>query len=307
MDPRLRRGLLALGVVVVTVSLVAAGGFVYFALTFGSADHTEFTLTAERVPRDHIAAAATANLSAREREIVAEAARNGSARTVATDLALDGAYVERNGSYYRVRAEPAPAVTRERPVLRIEAVEDPDGEVVPAAELPDPDRDAFMLSWKAWTVRQEGGREGPPARYVYETVPEGSVFVPEQEVRYVAHENRTFRVRVRNESVELDAIDYHLELVARTESAFVDELVVPLDARLNATEAAPLERAIANGTYVSRERTFDAAARPIEPIARAFGTAPREFLYEVDGPLVRYARYEGRYYRVTLEGEMSVT
>lgn len=304
MDSRVRRALQVAGVLVLVAALVVAGGYTYLMLTFGSADHTQFTLTAEEVPRDRIAENATADLSARQAELVDAAYANGTARTIAETFDLDGAYVERNGTYYRVRADAGPTVTRERPVLTIEQVNDPDGEVVPAEELPSPDEQAFLLAWKAWTVRNtDRGSGDPPVRYVYETVPDAgdSVFVPEQEVWYVQRANRTFQVRVRNESVELETTEYRLEQVAANESAFVDALVRNVTGRLSESEAEPLERAIENGTYVSRAHAYADAERPIRPVAAALGVGePHELLYELER--VRYVRYEGAYYRVTLAG-----
>lgn len=306
MGPRVRRALQVTGVLVLVAVLVVAGGYTYLVLTFGSADHTQFTLTAEEVPQDRIAENATADLSAREAAVVDTAYRNGTARTVAETFDLDGAYVERNGTYYRVRADAGPTVARERPVLTIEQVNDPDGEVVPAEELPAPDEQAFLLAWRAWMVRNtDRGSGDPPVRYVYETVPDAgdSVFVPEQEVRYVQRENRTFRVRVANESVELDTTEYRLEQVAPNESAFVDVLVQNVTGRLNESEAKPLERAIENGTYVSRAHEYADAERPIRPVAAALGVGePHELLYEPEQTRVWYVRYERAYYRVTLGG-----
>ncbi|WP_255150881.1 hypothetical protein [Halorarius halobius] len=303
MDRRVVRALQVVVLLLVTAAIVGAGAFTYFALTFGSADHTEFIVTAEEMPRERIAANATASLSDRERAVVDAAHANGSARTAGERLDVEGAYVERNGTYYQVRVADGPDVTRERPVLRIERVDRTAPDAVAAEELPDRDRNAFLLAWKAWSVRQEGGRDGPQARYVYETVPDPdeSVFAPTQEVRYVTRNNETFRVRVRNESVELDTTTYRLERVAANESAFVDELVVTVDG-LNESAADPLERAIANGTYTSRAGRFEDAARPVRPLLRALEVGePQAFMYERT-EAVRYVRYEGSYYRVTVTG-----
>lgn len=306
MDSRVRLALQVAGAVVLVAALVVVGGYTYFALTFGSADHTQFTLTVEPISEDRIAENATADLTSRAAAVVDTVHRNGSARTVAEQLDIDGAYVERNGTYYRVTVTEGPAVTRERPVVTIEQVDAGGNEVVAASDLPAADRDAFLLTWRAWTVQQEEGGDGPPARYVYEIVPDAadSVFVPDQEVRYVQRENRTFRVRVRNESVELDTTEYRLEPVAANESAFVDALVRNVTGRLNDSEAEPLERAIENGTYVSRAGTYAEAERPIRPVADALGMSdPADLMYAADDEgYVRYVRYEGRYYRVTLTG-----
>lgn len=305
MDPRVRRALQIVGALVLVAALLVAGGFAYFAATFGSADHTQFTLTAEQLPRDRVAENATAYLSPRAAAVVDEARHNGTARIVAKRLDLDGAYVERNGTYYRVRAERGSDVTRQRPVVTIEAVDDPDGDVVPADDLPSADERAFLAAWRAWTIRNtDRGSGDPPVRYVYETVPdaEDSVFVPTQELRYVQRENRTFRVSVRNESVSLDTTAYRLDRIAESESAFVETLVRNVTGRLNESAAEPLDRAIANGTYVSRAHEYGDAARPIRPVAEAVGFGdPGDFLYE-DSKVVQYVRYEGSYYRLTLTG-----
>lgn len=306
MSSRVRRALQVVGALVAVGALVVAGSFLYFSLTFGAADHTQFTLTADRLPRDRIAENATAALSEREAAVVDEAYRNGSARTVAERVDLDGAYVERNGTYYRVHVEHGPDVTRDRPVLTIAQVNESGGEVVPASDLPPPDERAFRLAWRAWSVRNaDRGSGDPPVGHVYETVPDpaDSVFVPDQEVRYVRHENRTFRVLVRTEHVSLDSTAYRLDPVAGNESAFVDVLVRNVTGRLNDSAAQPLDRAVANGSYVSRASEYAAAERPIRPVAEAIGVDdPADLLYDRDGATVRYVRYEGRYYRVTLSG-----
>lgn len=305
MESRLRSALRIAGALLVACGLIVAGGFLFFSLAFGSADHTQFTLTAEAVSRDRIARNATASLSSREAAVVDEAHRNGSARTVAGPLDVDGAYVERNGTYYRVRVESGPDVTRERPVLTIEEATDTGDEVVLPDELPAADERAFLAVWRAWNVRNadRGGGE-PPVRYVYETVPDpaDSVFVPERSVRYVRYENRTFEVHVRYENRSLDTTAYRLEPVAENESAFVEAVVFNASGRLNDSAAEPLDRAVAEGSYVSRARESEAAARPIRPVAAALGfDDPSAFLFEQDRA-VRYVRYEGRFYRVTLSG-----
>jgi hypothetical protein len=305
MDSRVRLALQTVGALVVVSAIAAALGFTYFALTFGSADHTQFTLTAGEMPRDYIAENATADLSGRQADLVAEAHHNGTARAVAETYDLNGTYVERNGTYYVVLADAGPTVTRERPVLTIERVNDTAGEVVTARDLPSADERAFMYAWKAWMVRNtDRGQVDRSVRYVYETVPDAadSVFVPDEEVQYVQRENRTFRVRIRNESVDLDTTEYRLEQVAANESAFADTLARNITGLLTESEAAPLDHAIENGTYVSRAGTFDDAARPIRPVAAALRfVAPSEFLYE-EREQTRYVRYQGRYYRVTLTG-----
>lgn len=303
-----RRGAKLVGVLLLVGLLVVAGGVGYFAFTFGSADHTQFTLTAEEIPRNRIAKNATATLSAQEAAVVTEAYQNGSARTIAERLDLQGAYVERNGTYLRVRVASGPEVTRERPVLTIEQVNETDGDVVATDELPAADERAVELAYRAWTIRNtDRGSDSPPVRYVYESVPDAadSVFVPTQEVQYVQLQNRTFRVRVRTENVSLATTTYHLDHVAGTESAFVATLVRNVTGRLNESEAEPLDRAIANGSYVSRASTYEAAERPIRPVAAALGVDdPVDILYESEGEgtVVRYIRYDGQYYRVTLSG-----
>lgn len=302
------RGLQALAVIVVLVGATAVGGYAYFLFTFGSADHTEFTLSAEEVPRDAIADRATANLEDPNDEraaVIDSAFENGSARTVAEEYDLNGTYVERNGSYHVVLVSDGPTVNRTRPVLSIERVNETNRDVVPRENLTGPDRRAVGHAHRAWLVRNtDQGRGDPPVEYVYRTVPDGadSVFVPEQEVEYVRVENRTFRVSITRRNVSLSTTEYRLERVAAGEEAFVDALVVNATGRLNESAARPLELAIENGTYVSRGDTYAEAERPIEPVARACGLGdPADLLYD-RGELSGYVRYEGSYYRVSLRG-----
>ena len=299
----------AVGVALLIGLLATAAGGLYFAFTFGSADHTQFTLTAEEMSRDRIADNATATLSDREAALVTEARRNGSAQTVAKRLELDGAYVERDGTYYQVKATSGPTVSHERPVLTIERVNTTEGETRSVDELPAPDRRAFIVAYRAWLDRDTDSARGTqPARtqsvrYVYETVPDpaDSVFVPKQDVRYIREGDRTFRVYVRNESVSLDTTRYQLVRVAENESEFVDTLVRNLTGQLNDSEAEPLHDAIRNGTYVSRASQYETAERPIRPVAVALGIE-NTVTYTGEREAVRYVRYEGEYYHVTLSG-----
>ena len=292
------------GVALLIGLLVTSAGGLYFAFTFGSADHTQFTLTAEEMPRDRIADNATATLSDREAALVTEAHRNGSAQAVAKRLELDETYVERDGMYYQVKATSGPTVSRERPVLTIERVNTTEGEIRSVDELPAPDRRAFIVAYRAWLDRDTDSERGTQSvRYVYETVPDpaDSVFVPKQDVRYIREGNRTFRVSVRNESVSLDTTRYRLVRVAENESEFIDTLVRNLTGRLNDSEAEPLEDAIRNGTYVSRASQYGTAKRPIRPVATALGIE-EPVTYTDERKAARYVRYEGEYYRVTLSG-----
>jgi hypothetical protein len=297
------------GVALLIVLLVTVAGGLYFVFTFGAADHTQFTLTAEEMARDRIADNATATLSDREAALVTEARRNESAQTAAERLELDGAYVEQNETYYQVEATSGPTVDGERPVLTIERVNTTEGEPRSVDELPEADRRAFIVAYRAWIDRDTDSARGTQSartqsvRYVYETVPDpaDSVFVPKQDVRYIQEGNRTFRVSVRNESVSLDTTRYQLVRVAENESEFIDTLVRNLTGQLNGSEAEPLEDAIRNGTYVSRASQYDAAERPIRPVAAALGTE-EPVTYTGERKAARYIRYEGKYYRVTLSG-----
>jgi hypothetical protein len=297
------RRVLEVAVVLALVAVVlATAAYGYFALTFGSADHTQFTVTAERLPPEEIAADATVSLDPSARTLVERAVQNERARTVGDGPDLDGAYVRYEGAYYRVHTEAGPHVTRERPVLTVELA-DAGVEGVPAAELPSPDRRAFGTAHRAWQIRERDG-DGPPVRYVYETVPdaEDSVFVPVQDVQYVTRDGRTFRVRVGNETVSVGTTEVRVRQVAPNESAFRAHLVRDVTGRLNESEAAPLERAIENGTYVSRARTYEDAERPIRPLARALGLGDGPLLYSDRLGRTVYVRYEGAFYRVTVEG-----
>ena len=309
MSSATERAARVVGVALLIGLLLTAMSGLYFAFTFGSADYAQFTLTAEEMSRDRIADNATATLSDRETALVTEARRNGSAQTVAERLELDGAYVEQNETYYQVETTSGPTVSRERPVLTIERVNSTEGEARSVDELPDPDSRAFIFAYRMWLDRDTDSERGTQqartqsVRYVYETVPDpaDSVFVPEQDVRYVREGNRTFRVSVRNETVSLDTTRYQLVRVAENESEFVDTLVRNLTGRLNDSEAEPLEDAIRNGTYVSRASQYDAAERPIRPVAAALGIE-NTVTYTGERKAVRYVRYEGEHYHVTLSG-----
>lgn len=302
MNSTVRRALDVAFVVSLLALVVATAAYGYFALTFGSADHTQFTVTAERLPPEEITGDATASLDPSARALVERAVLNESARTVGDGPDIDGAYVRYEGAYYRVHTEAGPHVTRERPVLTIELA-DGDVEGVPIADLSAPDRRAFGTAHRAWVIRERDS-DGPPVRYVYETVPdpEDSVFVPTQDVQYVTRDNRTFRVRVRNETVSVGTTELRVRQVAPNESAFRAYLVRDVTGRLNESEAAPLERAIENGTYVSRARTYGDAERPIRPLVRALGLGDGPLLYSDRLGRTVYVRYEGAYYRVTVEG-----
>lgn len=288
--------------VLLVAALAVAGGYAYFALTFGSADHAEFTLSAQRVPADGVAENATVIEDPDAAAVVDRAHRNGTAVTLER-YDLDGAYVERNGTYFRVDVADAD-LTAERPVVTIERVNETDGRVVAAAELPRADGDAFGRAWRAWMVRNtDRGTGNPPVEGVYRTVPDDadSVFVPEQEVRFVSRENRTFRVRVERRNVTLDADRYELERVAANESAFVDLLVRDASGAWSGDAPPAFERAVENGTYVSRADTFEEAWRPMEPVAELCGVDADAFATG-EGTATCYVRYDGEYYRLGFDG-----
>lgn len=304
----MHRALQVLAAGLVVAVAISVLGIAYFSFVFGVADHTQFTLTAEHVPSEDLVSDATtepAELSGREAAILRRVLANGSVRTVAESPDVGGTYVERDGAYFAVRVRDGPTVNRTRPVLSIQRVNQTDIDAVTSDDLPPADRRAFGAAHRAWLVRNtDRGSGDPPIEYVYETVPDAndSVFVPEQDVQYVTAENRTFRVTVTHRNVMLSTTEYRLEQIARNESAFRAALVRNVSGWLNESAARPLERAIENGTYVSRAEDFKQAARPVRPVARACGFADlAEFTYSREEQ-TRYIRYEGRYYRVTLSG-----
>ncbi|MFB6135504.1 MAG: hypothetical protein ABEJ04_01970 [Halobacteriaceae archaeon] len=273
---------------------------------FGAADHTQYTLAADRVPRDRIAENATVDLAPRERAVVAAALRNGSAETVADlDLAREArgvqrAYVERNGTYYRVRVDGG-ETTAPRYVLRVDAANRTPGNATSLDALPEADADAFRRAWKALAAGRRDDGDGPPPEAVYRTPPDESAFVPEPSVRFVAYRNETFRVSATRRNVSLHTDVYRLERVAATESAFVDRLVTDVSG-LEGDAREVVSTAVSEGRYrVRRHRAAD-IPEAFDRAVAACGFPEKHEVVRSSAAPVRYVRFEGAYYRLTLTG-----
>jgi hypothetical protein len=92
-------------VVSLVALVVATAAYGYFALTFGSADHTQLTVTAERLSPEEITADVTVSLDPSARSLVGRAVANESARMVGDGPDIGGEYVRYEGAYYRVTVE----------------------------------------------------------------------------------------------------------------------------------------------------------------------------------------------------------
>ena len=300
MRRRIVYALLAVAGVLVLGSLA---GYAFLALGFGSP--AEWTLEAERLPADRVAEAATADLSAREARAATRAIENGSAETVGYTLDLNGSYVERNGTYYRLSTGPGGERTVTRPVASFAAANDTDGTAVAAESLPDPDRKAVALAYRAHRIRQREGcanRSCPPMEYVYELprAAEASAIVG-GEVEYVRFRNVTFRTTVRERNVTTQVSRYTAEPVAANESAL--RRLVVRDLSLSGEAAALLETAVEDGsvTVTSRDRD-EARAAALDRVLSAAGMPERsEVLWRTEAATA-IVRYEGSYYRLRLTG-----
>lgn len=254
---------------------------------------------------DRVAETATAALSGPEVRVATRAVEEGSAETVGYTLALDGAYVERNGTYYRLSTDHGSERTVTRHVASFEAANGTDGTAVERASLPDPDRRAVGAAYRAHGVRGQGycgNRSCPPMEYVYERPRAANAStVVDGGIEYVRFRNVTFRVTVTERNVTGEVHRYTAEPVAANESAF--RRAVARDVSLSGEAADLLEAAVENGsvTVTSRERE-QARAEALDRILAAAGLPEKsEVLWSAEDPTA-IVRYEGAYYRLRLTG-----
>ena len=298
-----RRFAYALLAVVGVLALVALVAFASLALTFGTP--AEWTLEAERVPADRVAETVTANLSAREARAATRAVVNGSADTVGYTLPLDGIYVERNGTYYRLSTVPGGERTVTRHVASFEPVNDTRGAAVAYESLADPDRQAVGLVYKAHLVRRTedcSNRSCPAMEYVYERPWEANESaIVDGGVEYVRYRNVTFRVTVAEREVTTEVSRYTTESVASNESAF--RRVVVRNVSLSGESADLLETAIEDGsvTVTSRDRD-ETRAEALDRVLSAAGMPEKSTVLWSTEEATAVVRYEGSYYWLRLQG-----
>lgn len=299
-----RRVVYALLAVLGVATLALVAGYAYLALSFGGGP-AEWTLEAERVPADRVAGVATADLSAREERVAARVLENGSATTAGYTLDLNGTYVERNGTYYRLSTEFGGERTVTRHVAVFEAVNDTDGPVVARESLPGHDRKAVTLAYRAHRMRQRedcANRSCPPMEYVYElpwTAEESDIVGGE--VEYVRLRNVTFRATVTEREVTTEATRYTADPVASSEPALRRAVVRNLS--LSGESADLLGTAIEDGsvTVTSRDRD-EPRAEALDRVLSAAGMPEKSDVLWSTEEATAIVRYEGSYYRLRITG-----
>jgi hypothetical protein len=247
----------------------------------------------------------TADLSAREERVTARVLENGSATTAGYTLDLNGTYVERNGTYYRLSTEFGGERTVTRHVAVFEAVNDTDGPVVARESLPGHDRKAVTLAYRAHRMRQRedcANRSCPPMEYVYElpwTAEESDIVGGE--VEYVRLRNVTFRATVTEREVTTEATRYTADPVASSEPALRRAVVRNLS--LSGESADLLGTAIEDGsvTVTSRDRD-EPRAEALDRVLSAAGMPETSEMLWSTEEATAIVRYEGSYYRLRLTG-----
>jgi len=292
---------IATGLLAATVLLVLA--YAGFGFMFMSAnDHggpDGVALVAEPVPEDEVAADATATLTGREGAVAEAAIVNGSGLTAGSRLDIDGAYVERNGTYYRLTVAEAGRLTRQRPVVTFRSTPDYDGGTQTAGSLPQVDYGPVVEAYR----RTSHGESDEAIRHVYgDPADANASTLVSGNVSHVRIDNAIFRVRVTQEAVELDGYRYTADQVADTDSAFVEQVVHDAAKTLSDSEREPLAAAVKRGPFTPTTATND--SRPweaVEPIATLCGLEEDDVMGSLSGQRC-YVRFEGQVYRLTLAG-----
>ena len=294
MDTVIKRVPLILIGVVILLGLL----FVGFGLWFGSANQAEYVLTADRIPEDQVVDHTTANLTTRESNVVEEAFRNRSATTVGTRLAIDGAYVARNQSLYRVDVTKNTTVRRERFVVTFTPSDESDRTGEPVLSLPDVDSDKVAHAHRQ--IQNEDRQTEPRFVYRDRAAANESVLVTGT-VQYVRIQNVTLRVNVTRENVSLETYQYSMTQVAANETAAVELLVHHPTEELSEEELRPIAEAVETGEFRSSGRTHESAWQPLAPVAKLCGIEPKDFVNQV-GTADCYVGFEGDIYRLSFDG-----
>ena len=284
----------------VALLVVAYVGFLFM---FMSANHhggpDGVALVAESVPEDDVATDATVGLTGRESAVAEAAIANGSGLTAGTRLDINGTYVERNGTYYRLEVAEAGQLTRERPVVTFRSTPAHNGDARTAESLPQVDYGPVVEAYR----RTSHGESDEAIRHVYRDPADANASVlVSGTVSHVEIDNATFQVRVARETVELDGYRYTAEEVASNESAFVEQVVHDADAALSDSERDPLAAAVERGPFTPTTATNDSQPwETIEPIATLCGLGEDDVMGSLSGRRC-YVRFEGQVYRLTLAG-----
>lgn len=278
----------ALPAVLTVVLLVTAG-----CLGFDVSGTPEYVLTATDVTgnlTDH----ATADLDRYERGVATAAARNGTAATVGWRAVANGSYVEANGSFYRV--ETGRNGTRRVTVPTLAVVETDASADLRLADLPEVDRRALGLAYRAAQPRERANASVRDPRYAYGYhYGAGDSRLLASNGSVVRAWDRTLRVVAFEATHEADVHEYRTTRVARNESAF--RRAVATNVTLSTAERNVLESAVESDYRVPVERVEAGNASGFTGLLSAAGL-PAPEPYDASGSA--YVRYDGRYYHLEL-------
>lgn len=317
------RFLRALGLVALAISILGGLLVLAFALSFGAADHAQVSIQAQPLSPDGVVDDGTVELDPAGQAVLAEAVANGTARSTAAsfDPVFAGAhwyqvhgqglgasvFVEHEGRFYRLAVTNASAVELQRPTVGLQPVDRADGHVTDYDALPfvDQSRIREALRYNAITDCDPADESAEATRCwaIYEPGDvNASALVPSTTTDYVRYDNRTFRVVVRERSVDALALTYAAERVASDQEAFRAHLATDVDPGvLTDRERAMFDEAVEGEFRVRRSRR-DPRSLPVAEIDGLLAALDLPPVAELrpghHGRAVSYVRLGETYYRV---------
>lgn len=322
---RLEGALRALALLAVAAALLGGLLVLGFALSFGAADHAVVSIQAQPLSPDGVVADSTVELDPAGQAVVAEAVANGTAETtaVSAEPVFAGAswhqvhgqalgafvFVEHEGRFFRLAVTNASSAEISRSTLGLHAVDRADGSVTDYGSLPfvDQFRVREALRYKAITDCDPADESAEATRCwaIYETGEvNASVLVPSPPTDYVRYDNRTFRVLVRERSVDALTLTYSATRVADDPAGFRGQLTSDVDpAAFTDRERTMFEQAI-DGEFRVRRSRHDPRSLPVERLDGLLAELDLPPVAELrrghHGRAVSYVRFGGTYYRVTV-------
>lgn len=266
----------------------------------GAGGQPGYVLTAERVPTDELAEHSTVDPPEDARQVVSEAAENGTARTVGWRAVRNGSLVAVDGVYYRAVVEETGQT--ERTVPGIAVVETNASADVEVDDLPRVDAVGLKLATRhAQSRDREGGSVDDPshAQPYYHGVDDSRLLTSNGTV--VAATGERWRVVVvENLTREATVWAYEADRVANSETALRRAL------SRNVTGLTDAEREHFETALREEEEALVPAERVESGEAEAFVGLLRRLGFEVPAdrwaiagdPQTTYATYDDRTYFV---------
>lgn len=319
----LEQALRALGLLAIAAAVLGGLLVLGFALSFGSADHAEVSIQAQPLSPAEVVDDGTVELDAAGRAVVAEAVANGTARSTAASFdpvfaraswyqvhgQAPGAFVfvEHDGRFYRFGVTNASAVRVSRPTLGLQPVDRADGQVTDYDSLPFVDqfriREALRYSAVTDCDPADVSTDATRCWAIYEPGDVNtSALVPSPTTDYVRYEDRTFRVVVRERSVDALALTYAASRMADDPAAFRAHLASDVDpAALTDRERTVFEQAVESEFRVRRSR-HDPRSLTVERLDGLLAELDLPPFAELrgghHGRAVSFVRFGDTYYRV---------